>query len=80
MGRRVGNMHQKQPATAAGGKACSGLLQHIHRGQHLDAEIQPDPAETVSSAHHILLQGGSHGDLEGGSFQADFDALQLKSI
>lgn len=81
MGRgRLGNMHQKQPATAAGGKACGGLLQHIHRSQHLDAETQPDPAETVSSAYDILLQGGSHTDLERGSFQTDFDALQFKSV
>lgn len=64
MGRgRLGNPHQKQPATAAGGKACGGLLQHIHRGQHLNADTQPEPAETTSSAHHVLLQGGSHRDL-----------------
>lgn len=73
-------MHQKQPATAAGGKACSGLLQRI-TGASISMQRQNlTLAETVSSAHHILLQGGSHGDLEGGSFQVDFDALQFKSI
>lgn len=71
-------MHQKQPAAAAGGKACGGLLQHIHRAA-ADAETQPGTAETGSSAH-ILPQGGSHRDLERTSFQTGFDALQFKLI
>lgn len=58
---RLGNMHQKQPATAAGGKGCSDLLQHIHRGQHLEAETQPDPAETISSAHHVCSKEEATG-------------------
>lgn len=42
-------MHQKQPAAAAGGKACGGLLQ-LSTEPAADAETQPGTAETSSSA------------------------------
>lgn len=71
-------MHQKQPAAAAGGKACGGLLQ-LSTEPAADAETQPGTAETSSSAH-VLLQGGSQRDLERASFQTGFDALQFKPI
>lgn len=73
-------MHQKHPAAAAaaGGKACGRLLQ-VSTGPAADAETQPGTAETGSSAH-VLLQGGSHRDLERRSFQTGSDALQFKPI
>lgn len=64
-----GNMHQEQPAAAAGGEACGWLLQHKRRGQHHDAETQHDRTDCVLCTPHLALGERPYRSRGGGFFK-----------